>query len=270
MKREFRNLAHAELRAKKTDNGIEGYAAVFNQLSEDLGWFREIIMPGAFADCLAGNPDVRALFNHDANMVLGRTTAKTLRLKEDSKGLHFDADLPDTQAARDLLTSIERGDISQCSFGFQVRKQKFAEETDESGETNLIRELHAVDVFDVSPVTFPAYPQTSVDTRALWPDGLPRAVRLIGRALALDARGTTRQDDDEENANGCECDCTACSERDACNECTNVACDDGECEDAGCPNQDQEPEENAIRTFTPADAELEFLRMRARAAAAAA
>jgi HK97 family phage prohead protease len=122
-------------------------------------------MPGAFADCLSQEPDVRALFNHDPSVILGRTRAKTLRLAEDDTGLHFDCDLPETQAARDLLTSIDRGDTTQCSFGFQFRKQKFSEETDEDGKVSLIRELHAVDVFDVSPVTFPAYPQTSVDKR---------------------------------------------------------------------------------------------------------
>jgi HK97 family phage prohead protease len=231
MKREIRHIANAQLRAKKADKpGIEGYAAVFNQLSEDLGWFRETIIPGAFHDCLCADPppDVRALFNHNPDAVLGRTTAKTLRLQEDSTGLHFDCDLPDTQAARDLLTSIERGDISQCSFGFSVRKQKWAEEQD-GDDMALIRELHAVDVFDVSPVTFPAYPQTSVDKRAL---------RALGRALAVFSGRSTRQEDDEdENENGCECDCQACTENDACDECTNVACDDQDCEDAGCPNQ---------------------------------
>jgi uncharacterized protein len=265
MKREYRNVANAELRkrAGKTP-GLEGYAAVFNQLSEDLGWFRETVMPGAFADCLAADPDVRALFNHDPSTVLGRTTAKTLRLAEDSKGLHFTVDLPDTQSARDLLTSIERGDVSQCSFGFRVRRQKFAEETDAAGdETSLIRELHAVDVFDVSPVTFPAYPQTSVDKRALWPDGVPPSLRAIAKALAaVKARGTRRDDDDEENANGCACDCDAC-ERDACADCTNVACDDQECEEAGCPNQDTEIEENSVRLAS----DVEVMRMRVRAAA---
>jgi uncharacterized protein len=266
MKREYRNVPNAELRkrAGKTP-GLEGYASVFNQLSEDLGWFRETVMPGAFADCLAADPDVRALFNHDPSTVLGRTTAKTLRLAEDSKGLHFDVDLPDTQPARDLLTSIERGDISQCSIGFRVRRQKFAEETDAAGDTTLIRELHAVDVFDVSPVTFPAYPQTSVDKRALWPEGIPRSLRAMRKALAaVNARSTRQDDDEDENANGCTCDCEAC-QRDACDECTNVACDDSDCEAAGCPNQDPDVEENSVRLAS----DLEVIRMRGNAAAAA-
>lgn len=235
MKREFRITPNAVVRAKPDAPGIEGYAAVFNQLSEDLGGFRETIMPGAFRDCLATKPDVRALVNHDANLVLGRTTAKTLALDEDDTGLRFSCNLPDTQAARDLLTSIKRGDISQCSFGFYVRKQKFAEEDDGEGNSSLIRELHAVDLFDVSAVTFPAYPQTSLDVRSLWPDGIPAS---LARMRAL------RQDDDgDQNANGCECDCTDCQD-DNDEGCTNLACDDPDCEENGCPNQEQSPEQN--------------------------
>jgi HK97 family phage prohead protease len=240
-KREFRILPHAEIRVsrKGRKTGIEGYAAVFNQLSDDLGGFREMVMPGAFSENLGTNPDVRALFNHDSNLVLGRTRSKTLTLDEDDKGLHFNVTLPDTQAARDLLTSIERGDVDQCSFGFVVKKQKWAEDDNEdrAGGRSLVRELHAVELFDVSPVTFPAYPQTSVDTRRLWPEGMPREVLEVPRAF--------RQEDGEENENGCSCDCTNC-EDDDCEGCTNVACDDQNCEEAGCPNQEQTPEENSV------------------------
>lgn len=241
MKREFRVNPKAQIRAKgKT--GIEGYAAVFNQLSVDLGWFREIIMPGAFAACLAGPPppDVRALFNHNPSAILGRTVAQTLRLTEDGIGLHFDNDLPDTQVARDLLTSIERGDISQCSFGFMVRKQKWSEEEDAGGNFQLIREVHQADVFDVSPVTFPAYPQTSVDTREsfrrLWPDGEPESVRRFAKMIGC---GRHRQDDDEENENGCACECDACQD-DRCEECSFIGCADDDCRGAGCPMQSGE------------------------------
>jgi len=242
MKREYRNLAQAQLRAKAGGKGIEGYAAVFNRPSEDLGGFTEKIMPGAFSDCLAKDPDVRALFNHDPSLVLGRTTARTLQLDEDDKGLHFSCDLPDTQPARDLLTSISRGDISQCSFGFTVNKQKFSEEKDPDGDVALIRELHAVDLFDVSPVTFPAYPQTSVDKRSLWPDGMPRSLRLVTSALAWNKR---QDDDEDENENGCACDCDACEDGDDEN-CSNIACDDADCRENGCPNQDQDVEENML------------------------
>jgi HK97 family phage prohead protease len=225
MKREFRILPHAELRAKDGKAGIEGYAAVFNEFSEDLGgWsgykFREVIMPGAFKDCLAADPDVRCLFNHDSNLVLGRTKAKTLSLREDQKGLFFGCDLPETQTARDLLTSIERGDVDQCSFGFYARKQKFGREEDDDGNVTITRELHKVDLFDVSPVTFPAYPQTSVGTRSLWPDGMPSELRIVAKALGQD-----REDRNED----CECECPECDAGN-CEDCSNLECDDPNCE----------------------------------------
>lgn len=169
---------------KKT---LRGHAAVFNQLSEDLGGFREQIQPGAFADAIEKD-DVRALFNHDINYVLGRNVSKTLRLKEDARGLAIEIDLPDTQMARDLAVSIERGDVSQMSFGFSVRPggQDFAK--DDSGQ--MIRTLKRVRLYDVSPVTFPAYPQTDVAMRDLrsWQEQEQRQPAPIGNlnlAIAL-------------------------------------------------------------------------------------
>ncbi len=172
----------SQLRAKKGAGlGIEGHGAVFNQLSQDLGGWRERIMPGAFTRNLATQPDVRALFNHDPNQVLGRTKAKTLRLKEDDIGLHYDVDLPDTQIARDVHTSIDRGDVDQSSFGFFVREQKWSEEPDPADATGkatmIVREVHDADLSDVSPVTYPAYLGADVDTRSLFPDGIPQEIR---------------------------------------------------------------------------------------------
>jgi HK97 family phage prohead protease len=139
---------------------ITGHAAVFNQLSEDLGWFREKIEPGAFRQTIAGD-DIRALQNHDPNYVLGRTKAGTLTLTEDAQGLAIEAIPPDTQWARDLITSMERGDIDQMSFGFRVVKERT-----EGTFDDLIRVLEQVDLFDVSVVTFPAYPQTTAEVRS--------------------------------------------------------------------------------------------------------
>lgn len=145
---------------------IRGHAAVFGQLSEDLGGFREQIAPGAFASAVDGTDDVRALFNHDPNFILGRNRSKTLRLKEDSRGLAIEVDAPDTQTIRDLvLAPIERGDVSQMSFGFSVRPN--GQDWAKDDEGRVIRTLKALRTFDVSPVVFPAYPQTDVGVREL-------------------------------------------------------------------------------------------------------
>lgn len=162
---EARCLAAAELRAEEVDGKpqIRGYAAVFNSLSEDLGGFREVIRPGAFARGLA-RADVRALINHDRNLILGRNTAGTLRLLEDSRGLQIGVDPPDTSYARDLLESIRRGDISGMSFRFYVAEGGDDWRSEPSG---VIRELRDVDIDDVSVVTYPAYPDTTVAVRCL-------------------------------------------------------------------------------------------------------
>ncbi len=155
------------LRVETREDGkrrIVGHAAVFNQLSEDLGGFREQIAPGAFADAIKTD-DVRALFNHNPDHVLGRNMAGTLQLSEDSRGLAIEIDPPDTQLARDLLVSMERGDINQMSFGFSVRPNGQNWAKDDSGQ--VVRTLTKVRLFDVSPVTFPAYPQTDVAARDL-------------------------------------------------------------------------------------------------------
>jgi HK97 family phage prohead protease len=146
---------------------IVGHAAVFNSLSESLGGFREKIAPGAFAKTLGG--DVRALFNHDPNHVLGRTRAKTLRLAEDSKGLAVEIDPPDTEQARAVVEALRRGDVSQMSFGFRTVHDSW--ENLPNGD--VIRTLHEVELFDVSPVTFPAYAQTDAAVRSLeaWREG---------------------------------------------------------------------------------------------------
>ena len=166
--REVRCLSVAELRVKRAENEdpkIEGYAAVFNKLSDNLGFFREKIKPGAFKTALKTS-DVRALFNHDANIVLGRQSAGTLELKEDKKGLFMSATPPDTQAARDLMVSIERGDITQQSFAFSVKEDSWKEGDSETGEPEIRTIIEVKEIFDVSPVVYPAYPDTDVALRS--------------------------------------------------------------------------------------------------------
>lgn len=151
---------------------IEGHAAVFNTLSEPLGGFREKIAPGAFKRTLRESPDVRALVDHDASKVIGRTTAGTLEVREDSTGLKVRITPPDTSAGRDILASIRRGDIDQMSFGFSVREEKWEHKRSDEDDMD-IRTLIDVDLFEVSAVAFPAYPDTSVAVRShdLWVAG---------------------------------------------------------------------------------------------------
>ena len=155
-------LTDLEVRADENEpKKIRGYAAIFEKLSVPLWGFREKISKGAFAESIKKD-DIRALWNHDPNYVLGRNKSGTLALEEDDKGLKIEVTPPDTQWARDLLVSIERKDVTQMSFGFEVEK----DEWDRSDEKNVIRTLLKTRLFDVSPVTFPAYPQTSVGVRS--------------------------------------------------------------------------------------------------------
>jgi HK97 family phage prohead protease len=168
---------------------LRGHAAVFNQLSEDLGGFREQISAGAFSEAI-GKDDVRALWNHDPNFVLGRNLSKTLSLAEDSRGLAIEIQLPDTQTIRDLVVApIERGDVSQMSFGFSVRPGGQDWAKDDNGQT--VRTLKRVRLFDVSPVTFPAYTSTDVAVRGFkaWRDteAMPKFPNLM-QALADQSR----------------------------------------------------------------------------------
>jgi len=133
---------------------IRGYAAVFNAETTLFPGMREKIAPGAFADTIR-NDDIRGLINHDQNFVLGRLKAGTLALREDNKGLWYEITPPDTQAARDLLVSIQRGDITGSSFGFFIVDKTM----DRRGE-DTIRTIRKATLLDVSVVTFPAYPQT--------------------------------------------------------------------------------------------------------------
>ncbi|MEQ6855290.1 HK97 family phage prohead protease [Lysinibacillus capsici] len=142
-------------------NVIEGYAAVFNSPTDIWGMFTEIIAPGAFADAIASNDDIRALFNHDWNNVLGRTKSGTLRLSEDARGLKFEVDLPNTTLARDLSESLKRGDISQCSFGFVPTSETWDYEPEIP-----VRTINTVELHEISVVSIPAYEDTEVSLRS--------------------------------------------------------------------------------------------------------
>lgn len=147
---------------------IVGMASVFNRetvIGGGLFGFREQVAPGAFDGALSRPDDVRALFNHDSNVVLGRTASKTLRLRSTDDGLRYEVDLPDTSAARDVRSLVERGDITGSSFGFRVLDDEWDDSEVKTGKLPL-RTITDVELFDVSPVTFPAYPQTSAEARS--------------------------------------------------------------------------------------------------------
>jgi len=187
MNQEKRFYATAVRAVKNGDKRtITGYAARYNVLSGDLGGFRERIAPGAFKRILGASPDTVALVNHDASKVLGRTTSGTLRLSEDSRGLKFECDLPNTETGRSTYESVQRGDLNGCSFAFmtddsrmcEYKEEEFDPEFDEDNKgirgkakrlvRSIVRTIHDfTNLIDVSVVTHPAYPQTSVDARNL-------------------------------------------------------------------------------------------------------
>lgn len=167
MKREIRVTSEAGLLTQSmtgTARGgpvLQGYAAVFNSLSEDLGGFREKILPGAFSDSLK-NRDVMGLYSHDRSSILARTRNGSLLLRENSHGLFFELRLPNTQLGRDVEALVDRGDITQMSFGFSV-PARGDDWVYERGQT--IRTLRTVTLFEVSLVAEPAYSQTVVALR---------------------------------------------------------------------------------------------------------
>ncbi len=187
---ERRYFTAGEIEVREAEDGepagITGYAAVFGKWSEDLGWFKEEIAPGAFKNTIKDG-DVRALVNHDPSLIIGRTKNGTLRLSEDDKGLLYNDDLPDTSYARDLQVSIKRKDITQSSFGFQTIRDEWSDEGDR-------RTLIEVKLFDISPVTFPAYKQTKVKLR-LQEIGID--YDALGIALIRSARGKVMNSDIE-------------------------------------------------------------------------
>jgi len=166
-----RRLVSAPVEVRATEGAapvVSGYAAVYETEAIIAGMFRERIAKGAFRSVIAAAPDVRALFKHDDNLVLGRTTNGTLRLSEDERGLRyeFDPNPDDTDAAR-VVAKIKRGDVSQSSYGFRVADggDEWTKPTTR-GELPL-RTIVKFDVLrDVSPVTFPAFEDTTAEARS--------------------------------------------------------------------------------------------------------
>lgn len=154
-------VASVECRASGDLVTVAGYAAVFGETVDIGGYFREVIARGAFTETLK-TADARAYFDHDPGRVLGRKSAGTLRMVEDSKGLAVEIDLPDTSDGRDVQALIKRGDISGMSFGFIVTRQEWDETVNPPTRTIL-----AVQLREVSIVSEPAYDGTSIALRSL-------------------------------------------------------------------------------------------------------
>lgn len=196
MKPEQRMISAAacELRALPAEGDqpakIVGYAAVFDQESEPLGGFVEVIAPGAFDDVLGA--DVRGLFNHDPNYLLGRTASGTLVLSVDAVGLRYEITPPDTQTVRDLvLAPLARGDLSGSSFAFRVARG--GDRWDEDGDGRVIRTITRVgELLDVGPVAFPAYPDSTAAQRSL--DAWRQAKAEGDTARHRDAREARERD----------------------------------------------------------------------------
>ncbi|USK85721.1 HK97 family phage prohead protease [Peribacillus asahii] len=161
MERRAFDLTGVEVRSDENKNIITGYAAEFDKLSVPLWGFREKIRKGAFQKSLETNT-VKALWNHDTNLVLGSSKNGTLKLWEDDRGLRFELEPPNTTWGKDAMESIRRGDVDGVSFGFEVEK----EEWDTTDPNSTIRTLVEVQLHEISPTPFPAYPQTSVGVRS--------------------------------------------------------------------------------------------------------
>jgi len=164
VEREIRTVGIEELEVRADDNGtgIRGYAAVFDKMSVPLYGFREKIAAGAFKYSLEHKKRILALWNHDSSLPIGSTDGGQLKLSEDTRGLFFDLEPIDTTTGRDVKEMIRSGVVKGVSFGFVVKKDQW----DQTDPRNVVRTLLDVDLIEISPTAFPAYPQTSAAVRS--------------------------------------------------------------------------------------------------------
>lgn len=160
-KREVRPILTEFITRDDENPTIEGYFAVFNSIYEIAPGMTESVAPGAFSRTLGG--DVRALTNHDTTLVLGRTKAHTLELREDEHGLWGKVSInPKDADAMNLYERVKRGDVDQCSFGFEI----VSEESDFRDDGSMHWTITDVNLFEVSACTFPAYQETNIAARS--------------------------------------------------------------------------------------------------------
>jgi HK97 family phage prohead protease len=173
-----------------------------------MGGWSEMIAPGAFSGALQATSDVLCLRDHNSSFLMGRTKSKTLSLTDSTDGLRYTCNLPKTSQAADLAESIDRGDLDATSFGFVTLDDQWA--ADESG--NVLRTLTSVELHEVSPCSFPAYPASQVSLRT----------------CPIEIRSKIEKRDSND---ACECDCSQCVGGD-CGICSNDDCEDPNCSDA--------------------------------------
>lgn len=184
MARELRQVRSKMTEFKTREDGeelrIEGYFAVFNSNYEIAPGMSESIAPGAFSNTISG--DIRALINHDTTLVLGRTKANTLQLSEDSRGLFGSVLInPNDQDAMNLYGRVQRGDVDQCSIGFNILN----ENTDIREDGSVHWEIREVELFEVSCCTFPAYEETNISARAAERDEIQKRQLQAWQSEAL-------------------------------------------------------------------------------------
>jgi len=169
-KMEQRNLEQTQIEIRESEDGkrtISGYAVKWDKRSVKMGYwkrFQEVFKRGAFTDTLK-NDNQKALWSHDTSQVLGSTKNNTLRLSEDSIGLRFELDLPATQLGNDAYELVKRGDVDGVSFGFSMQGESW----DEADPDNIIRSVTKAKLMEISPVAFPAYPDSQVSARSYDP-----------------------------------------------------------------------------------------------------
>lgn len=193
-RRWFKLTDRPQIRSQGSTRFLEGHASVFGVRTQLYSDLEEQVAPGCFTETIQRD-DIRALFNHDPNMILGRNVAKTLEMHEDSVGLAFRVSLGNQTYANNLAESIDRGDIDQCSFGFQTEDDSFDRSVSADGSKTVVRTLRKCTLFDVGPVTYAQYPQAKVTARSqqqpiLRLDDIP-----IGELLEARARLESGADD---------------------------------------------------------------------------
>ncbi len=195
MKNEIRSIKTQELRAEKQDGAmrLSGLAIPYNVRSSDLGGFVEVAAPGLVTRSLREQPDVLALRDHNPEKLLGRTTAKSLTLRDTPAGLAFNLDLPDTEVGRDTYENVRLGNLSGVSFGFRTRKDSWA-----NVDGQAVRTLEDIDLAEISPTSFPAYGKaTSVSVRSCPPE-IRSLLGDLSDLLGLDDDDTEDDEDDED------------------------------------------------------------------------